>query len=57
MKPELLLGMALGTFLCNWLIVPLFGFRSFRDGFWVGLIAAGLILLILVVTLVISNLK
>ena len=36
----LFIGLPLGLFIGNWLIVPLFGLRSFREGFFIGLIAA-----------------
>ena len=37
------IGLTLGIFLGNWLVVPLlFESRSFKDGFFTGLIAAGL---------------
>lgn len=35
--------LALGVFVGNWLIVPLFLKRSFKDGFFIGLIAAVLV--------------
>lgn len=34
------IGLPLGLFIGNWLIVPLFGLRSFGEGFFIGLIAA-----------------
>lgn len=41
------LMLALGLFIGNWLVVPLIlPGRSFKDGFFVGLIAATLILVV-----------
>jgi len=37
--------LALGVFFGNWILCPLFGFRSFKDGFWVGIIAAILVII------------
>jgi high-affinity Fe2+/Pb2+ permease len=39
------IALAFGVFIGNWLLVPLFiKDRPFKDGFWIGLIAAVLIL-------------
>jgi len=36
--------LALGVFFGNWLVVPVFSERTFTDGFWIGLIAAVLVM-------------
>lgn len=38
-------GLALGVLLGNWLFLPLFTGKPYRQGFVVGLIAAGIVLL------------
>lgn len=38
-------SLALGVFLGNWLLCPLISQRSFKEGFWIGLMAAVLVLL------------
>ena len=35
---------AIGVFVGNWLVVPLFCGRTFTEGFYIGLIAAALVL-------------
>ncbi len=37
--------LAIGVFMGNWLVVPLLTDRTHTDGFWIGVIAAILILI------------
>jgi hypothetical protein len=44
-----ILCLALGTFIGNWLIIPALTDRTFKDGFWTGVIAAILVVVFAVV--------
>ena len=46
----LFIGIAIGTFIGNWLICPLIiKGRTFTDGFFIGLIAAIIVLIVMVI--------
>lgn len=38
-------AIAIGLFLGNWLLAPYISSTSFRDGFYIGIIAAGLVMI------------
>ena len=42
-------ALAIGVFVGNWLIAPLIFKRTFKDGFWIGLLAAMFTLMIMLV--------